>query len=64
MNDPMYLVGFSAGIEAAAAVLEGRASMARELGLPLRAKALEDARAQIARLTLAPPCEQPVDETA
>ena len=47
MADPIYMAGFVAGIEAAAAHLDGRASMGRELGREYDALALEAAAAAL-----------------
>jgi len=50
MTDPVYSAGVTAGLNAAAAFLEGRASMAREMRKPGEGKVLDAARAGVARL--------------
>lgn len=51
---PIYAAGFKAGVAAAEAYLDGRASMARELGRPGEAEALDMARPGLLRLVATP----------
>lgn len=54
-NDPTYLAGFRAGIEAATSYIEGRASMAAEMSRHLDAEALQAASKSLAALAQGTP---------
>lgn len=62
MADPIYSAGVTAGIEAAVAFLDGRASMAREMGRGGEATGLDGARLALARLAGGDPDMTPMTD--